>query len=231
MKCLTYPALVLPASPRVPSSPFLSPTVCRPSSCQLVSSVRPARSPFSVFPEQRPSCVPQRPSSHCAVWSANTPITSSFCVALEHLSATALPSWAPLGSPTNSFHSPHPTPPPAPCPLAKQAAVPTSRHLGCRPSHGASSLHTSPIWSLISLRGSPSTYKWELSLQQHFDSASVLDLSADLSALSSPPPPHPPPSAHQKTPSALWQSLQLYTLLSPGLDSSLMPAPASPAIP
>lgn len=64
-----------------------------------------------------------------------------------------------FSEPTKFFHF-------LPCPLVKQAAAPTSTHLGCWSSHGASSLHTSPIWRLISLQGLSS-------LQQHSDSTSV----------------------------------------------------------
>lgn len=85
---------------------------------------------------------------------------------------------------------------PSPSLLAKQPDVPTARHLGHWSSHGVSSPHSSSIWSLISLQGSSSSYKWKPSLQQQFDSPSVLGICRPLTPVFL-------PSAHQNTPTAL----------------------------
>lgn len=107
-----------------------------------------------------------------------------------------------------------------PCPLAKPPDVPTSMYVGCQSSHGAGSLPSSSIWSLISLWGSSSSCKRKPSLRKHFDSTSVL---VNLQT------PHPclPPISSLENPKGPGAEPALYC--RPGLDHSIVLAPASPA--
>lgn len=125
-----------------------------------------------MHPAPNPCCLPGTEAQLCPLG----PFLASCCEDCKHLPVTVLGvsvtvmhatgSTLQLCSPLNLLYPP--------CPLAKPLDVPNSMYLSCWSSHGAASLLSSSIWSLISLRGSSSSCKRKPSLQKHFDSTSVL---------------------------------------------------------